>query len=224
TYVSLLKKRFEDSIVFTLPDRASNPDSKVVPMSLQLLLENAVKHNMVTSNKPLKIKIYEQNGHLVVENNIQLKQIVKKGSGVGLSNIMQRYEMLSDRKVLINKTSDKFQVSLPMLTKQIKVMRTESQPQFEDRYLRARKHVDELKEFYYSLISYMVVIPILFFIWYQFTPFTIQWFWFPLVFWGLGLIFHAYKVFVNDGVFGRNWERKKIEEYMREEDKNERWN
>ena len=59
TYMSLLKMRFEDSIVFEIPDQASNPDSKVVPLSLQLLLENAVKHNMVTSTKPLHIKIFE---------------------------------------------------------------------------------------------------------------------------------------------------------------------
>ena len=58
TYMSLLKMRFEDSIVFTMPEKASNPDSKVVPLSLQLLLENAVKHNVVTSSKPLHIRIY----------------------------------------------------------------------------------------------------------------------------------------------------------------------
>ena len=67
TYMTLVKMRFEDSIVFEIPDRASNPESKVVPLSLQLLLENAVKHNMVTSSKPLHIKIYEDTqGNLVV--------------------------------------------------------------------------------------------------------------------------------------------------------------
>src|SRR5690606_1081073 len=58
TYMSLLKMRFEDSIIFEMPEKASNPESKVVPLSLQLLLENAVKHNMVTTSKPLRIKIY----------------------------------------------------------------------------------------------------------------------------------------------------------------------
>ena len=96
TYMSLLKMRFEDSIIFEIPERASNPESKVVPLSLQLLLENAVKHNMVTSSKPLHIKIYEDHGSLVVENNLQPKQIVKKSSGVGLDNIKQRYQLLSD--------------------------------------------------------------------------------------------------------------------------------
>ncbi|HAI18590.1 MAG TPA: histidine kinase, partial [Xanthomarina gelatinilytica] len=101
TYMSLLKMRFEDSIVFDIPEQASNPESKVVPLSLQLLLENAVKHNMVTEKNPLHIKIYEKDGLLIVENNLQIKQIVKKSSGVGLSNIMQRYQLLTKRKVII---------------------------------------------------------------------------------------------------------------------------
>ena len=120
--MSLLKMRFEDSIVFDIPEKASNPESKVVPLSLQLLLENAVKHNMVTSSKPLHIKIYEAEGGLVVENNLQPKQIVKKSSGVGLDNIRQRYRLLTDRKVNINQQANRFAVAIPMLTKQITVM------------------------------------------------------------------------------------------------------
>ena len=60
--MSLLKMRFEDSIVFETPEKVTNLDSKVVPLSLQLLLENAVKHNIVTTSKPLKIKIFESSG------------------------------------------------------------------------------------------------------------------------------------------------------------------
>lgn len=225
TYMSLLKMRFEDSIVFEIPDKAQNPESKVVPLSLQLLLENAVKHNMVTSSKPLHIKIYEAGGMLVVENNLQPKQIVKKSSGVGLENIKQRYNLLSNKKVSINQEAKSFAVAIPMLTKQVSIMRAiEPKSKFDDRYVRARKRVEELKEFYYSLISYCLVIPFLFFIWYRYTPHTIQWFWFPMLGWGLGLAFHAYKVYVNDGMLGSNWEKRQIEKYMREEEnENNRW-
>ena len=223
TYMSLLKMRFEDSIIFEIPDQASDPESKVVPLSLQLLLENAVKHNMVTTSKPLHIKIFESNGLLIVENNLQPKQIVKKSSGVGLDNIRQRYDLLTDKKVKINQQAESFAVAIPMLTKQISVMKTRTQNQFDDTYVRARKHVEEVKEFYYSLISYIFVIPFLIFINYW-TSWHFQWFWFPMFGWGLGLVFHAYKVYVNDGVLGRNWERNKIEKFMREEDENNRWN
>lgn len=226
TYMSLLKMRFEDSIVFEIPDKASNPESKVVPLSLQLLLENAVKHNMVTSNNPLHIIIYEDGHHLVVMNNLQPKQIVKKSSGVGLENIKQRYQLLSNRKVQINQRETDFAVALPMLTKQLSFMRStqKSQARFNDDYVRARKHVEELKGFYYNLISYCVVMPFLVFIWYKYTYFTIQWFWFPALGWGMSLIFQAYKLFINDGALGVSWENRKIEEYMRKEEDTKRWN
>ncbi|MFK7832363.1 MAG: histidine kinase [Winogradskyella sp.] len=226
TYMSLLKMRFEDSIIFEIPDKASNPESKVVPLSLQLLLENAVKHNMVTTSKPLHIKIYEDGDHLVVMNNLQPKQIVKKSSGVGLENIKQRYQLLSNRKVHINQREKDFAVAIPMLTKQVAVMRTnqKSEARLNDDYVKARKRVEELKSFYYSLISYCFVIPFLIFIWYQYSRYTIQWFWFPMFGWGLSLVFQAYRVFVDNGPLGGSWEKRKIEEYMRKEDGNNRWN
>jgi sensor histidine kinase YesM len=224
TYMSLIKMRFEDSIIFEIPDKASNPESKVVPLSLQLLLENAVKHNMVTSSKPLHIKIYEDGNHLVVMNNLQPKQIVKKSSGVGLDNIKQRYQLLTERKVYINQREKDFAVAIPMLTKQVSIMRTtqRSKEHLNDDYMRARKRVDELKAFYYSLISYVFVIPFLIFIWYKFSQHTIQWFWFPIFGWGISLAFQAYRVYVDNGAFGANWEKKKIEE--RKEDEKGRWN
>lgn len=224
TYMSLLKMRFEESIIFEMPERASNPESKVVPLSLQLLLENAVKHNTVTSSNPLHIKIYEEGTFLVVENNLQLKQIVNKSSGVGLNNIMQRYDLLTNKKLNINKEAHRFAVAIPMLTKQISIMKTqESKLNMEDSYIRARNHVEELKEFYYNIISYILVIPFLIFINYK-TYWDFQWFWFPIVGWGIGLLAHAYRVYVSNSFLGSNWEKRKIEQYMREEDNQKRWN
>ncbi|WP_298898724.1 2TM domain-containing protein [uncultured Psychroserpens sp.] len=224
TYMSLLKMRFEDSIIFEIPENASNPESKVVPLSLQLLLENAVKHNMVTTSKPLHIKIFETDGMLVVENNLQPKQIVKKSSGVGLENIKQRYNLLSNKTVSINQQANSFAVAIPMLTKQVSIMKAiEPKSKFDDRYVRARKRVEELKEFYYSLLSYCIVIPFLAFINY-YTSWHYQWFWWPMLGWGIGLGFHAYKVYVNDGVLGNNWEKRKIEKFMREEEEKQPWN
>ena len=226
TYMSLLKMRFEDSIVFEIPEKASDPESKVVPLSLQLLLENAVKHNMVTSSKPLHIKIYEDKGYLVVLNNLQPKQIVKKSSGVGLENIRQRYKLLSNKKVIINQRAKDFAVAIPMLTKQVSIMRSSQLPQnrLDDRYVKARKRLDELKAFYGSLLSYCIIIPFLIFIWYRYSSHTIQWFWFPMIGWGLSLCIQAYRVYVNDGVFGASWEERKIKEYMDKEEQTNRWN
>lgn len=226
TYMSLLKMRFEDSIIFEVPEKASNPESRVVPLSLQLLLENAVKHNMVTPSKPLHIKIYEDSGNLIIQNNLQEKQILKKSSGVGLNNIRQRYDLLTQREVYINKTTSDFQVAIPMLTKQVEIMRNKAlssgEESLDDKYIQARKHVEKLKEFYYNLLAYCLVIPFLIFINLKIVP-QFHWFWFPMFGWGIGLAFHAMSVYFEDGRFGRNWEERKIREYMEQEER-KRWN
>jgi hypothetical protein len=97
---------------------------------------------------------------------------------------------------------------------------TSSQQEIDDAYVRARKRFEELKGFYYSLISYVFVIPLLYYIWRTFTPFTIQWFWFPAIGWGISLVIQAYRVYVDDGALGASWEKRKIEEYMRQEEEN----
>lgn len=92
----------------------------------------------------------------------------------------------------------------------------------EDKYLKAKKRVEDLKGFYSNLISYCLVIPFLIFINYK-TSWDFHWFWFPLFGWGIGLGFHAYQVFVNDGFLGRKWEERKIQELI-EKEENKRWN
>jgi len=221
TYVSLLKNRFENSIIFEIPEQSGNPDAKVVPLSLQLLLENAVKHNMVNESNPLHIRIYEEDGNLVVKNNLQLKQVINKSSGVGLLNIRQRYDLLTNRRVEVEKTATEFMVKLPMLTKQASVMRSQIIDD-NNKYVKARKRVEDLKEFYTSLMMYPIVIPFLIFINYK-TSWSFQWFWFPMIGWGIGLLFHAYKVYFTDGILGRNWEERKIRQYMEENDSNTHW-
>lgn len=215
TYVSLLKMRFEDSIVFNMPEKSVNPEAKLVPLSLQLLLENTVKHNMVNPKNPLQITIYEEDGNLVVENNLQPKETLGKSSGVGLRNIYQRYSILSTRQVSIEKTETHFRVKLPMLTKTFNIMTTQTS---EDSYVRARKKVDELKEFYGSLASFCIVIPILIFINLRTMP-SFQWFWFPTAGWAIGLAFLAFKVYGP----GFAWEERKLRQFMEEEKNKEKW-
>lgn len=215
TYVRLLKMRFEDSIVFDIPDKLSNPEAKVVPLSLQLLLENAVKHNVVNSTKPLTISIYEHDNNLVVKNNLQPKETMKKGSGVGLVNIRQRYHLLTERQVSINKTTSHFSVEIPMLTKQISVMRKQENYIQDKRYLRAKEKVNKIKGFYSNLLSFIIVIPILAYINYQTTHFP--WVLFPIFGWGLGLLFHGMEAYGYNPFLGKNWEERKLREFMDEE-------
>jgi len=212
TYVKLLKMRFEDSIRFEIPDTSQFPEGKIVPLSLQLLLENAVKHNVVSANKPLSIKVYEENGTLVVKNNLQEKQVVKKSSGVGLRNIQQRYQLLTSRQVDIHKTSDHFGVKLPILTRQIATMETQKTYIKDKRYQKAKERVEAIKGFYGNLFSYIFVIPFL--IWLNTRTTDFPWAIFPVVFWGLGVIGHGMQAYGMNPLWGKRWEERKIREFM----------
>ncbi|UZO80331.1 2TM domain-containing protein [Aquimarina sp. ERC-38] len=219
TYMTLLKLRFEDSIVFEIMETYDDPDAKIVPLSLQILLENAVKHNIVTATQPLRIKIYEREGFLVVENNLQPKNVMVQSSGVGLSNIKQRYGLLTKKEFTITKTAKVFSAELPILTKQIlaaQMITANYSLSSDEKYIRARKKVQKIKEFYSNLASYCIVIPILAFINYQTIRFRFPWFLFPLFGWGIGLIFHYIEAFDWHPIFGKNWQQKRIKKYMNE--------
>jgi len=216
TYMSLLQMRFEDALKFSLPETVSNPELKIVPLSLQLLLENAVKHNVITSENPLVIKIYEDDGYLVVENNTNPKASLEKSTKVGLRNISQRYSLITRQPVDIINNHQSFKVRLPLLNQETSIMRTRDYENQNSKYLRAKKRVDDLKGFYGNLISYCCVIPFLIFINYQ-TYWGFQWFWFPLFGWGIGLAIHAFTVFG----YGSDWEERKIREIMDKEDRDQ---
>lgn len=216
TYVRLLKMRFEDSIIFDIPEKCTQPDAKIVPLSLQLLLENAVKHNVVTSSKPLHIKVFEQGGMLVVSNNLQEKQVVKKSSGVGLQNIRQRYQILTDRGVIINKTNSDFSVSLPMLTQRYSVVETQQSYIEEKRYAKAKERVKAIRDFYGNLISYSIVIPFLWWINLRTTDFL--WAFFPTIGWGFGVLAHGMEAFGYNPLWGKRWQERKIRELMEKDD------
>lgn len=217
TYMNLLLMRFENSITFEIPEIIENDEAKVVPLSLQLLLENCIKHNVVSETKPLHIKISLQKGALVVSNNLQKKEVLSDRKGVGLENIVSRYGILTHRKVVVEASESEFKISIPILTKQISVMETNTLFSENAAYARAKKRVEELKGFYGNLTAYSIVIPALAFINYT-TFWGFQWFWFPLLGWGMGLSFHAFGVFG----YGKTWEERKIQEIINK-GKNNTW-
>ena len=215
-YMQLLEMRFENSISYELPEIV-NEDAKVIPLSLQLVLENCIKHNVVSSSKPLHITIRIEENQLVVENNWQKKDVLSSGKGVGSQNIVNRYALLTERKVKITNDQKFFTVYLPILTKQLTKMKTTNFTEEDMAYARAKKRVEQLKGFYGNLTSYCIVIPTLALINYN-TFWGFQWFWFPMLGWGLGLSFHAFGVFG----YGKSWEERKIQEILNK-DKNNNW-
>ncbi len=216
-YMSLLKMRFEDSIKFTAPEQVSDPEAKVVPLSLQLLLENAVKHNQVTSTNKLHITIFEKNGNLVVKNNLQPKNILRESSGVGLQNIYSRYGLLTNRPVLVEKSKTEFLVTIPMLTNVSVVRQTQDTYISDKRLDRAKEYVEKLKGFYIHITIYTIFIPI--FIWLNYQSNAgFPWAIFPIVGWGFGVLGHASDTFQWNPFFNKGWEERKIRQFMDEED------
>lgn len=220
TYMELLKMRFENAITFEIPEKASNSELKILPLSLQLLLENTIKHNVVSEENPLTVKIIEEDGYLVVSNNFNPKTVLEKGTKVGLKNIIERYNLITFKKVSIEKFANQFIVKLPLLTQKIKTMHTSKIDQ-NNKYIRAVERVEEIKKFYSSLIAYCIVIPFLIFINLRYSP-GFNWFWFPMLGWGIGLLFQGFKAFNYNPILGSDWEDRKIQEYMNE-DKKQYW-
>jgi len=220
TYMNLLKMRFENSLFYELPTEIPDAGAKVVPLSLQLLLENTVKHNVVSEQKPLYIRIKMVDNNLIVENDLQKKEVLGDRKGVGLQNIINRYRILTHRKVQIEETKSRFSVSLPILTKQISVMEN-TQTISEDRYLKAQKKVKELKGFYGNLSSYIIVNIGLLLLNLLTSP-NHLWFFYPLLGWGIAVAIHGMSVFNYMPFLNRDWEEKKIKELMNKE-KTDQW-
>lgn len=219
TYMNLLKMRFENSLYYELPTQNINPEAKVVPLSLQLLLENTVKHNVVSEQKPLHIRIFIDGDYLAIQNDLQKKEVLQDRQGVGLQNIVSRYGIITDRKVKVQEDEKNFTVRIPILTKQITVMEMSTEYTDEARaYYRAKKRVQELKGFYGNIISYCCVIPFLVFINLRFSP-GFQWFWFSALGWGFGVTMHAFKVFG----YSADWEERKIREILEKDNKQKTW-
>lgn len=115
SYIFLLKERFGENFQADLRDLEQRDNVAVVPLSLQMLFENAIKHNVISTEKPLHIEVFAENGHLVVRNNLQRKNQVMDSTGVGLDNIRARYRMLTEREVAVIVSREYFTVLLPVI-------------------------------------------------------------------------------------------------------------
>jgi LytS/YehU family sensor histidine kinase len=115
SYTFLLKERFGDNLHIEIDDKNACKDCLVIPFSLQLLLENCIKHNIISNDKPLYINILINNDFLFVKNNLQLKNQNQESTGVGLKNIENRYRLLGKETMKVEKMETEFCVMLPLL-------------------------------------------------------------------------------------------------------------
>ena len=114
-YTFLLKTRFDKNLQVNINIPPEKMQQKIVPLSLQILMENAIKHNIVSADKPLHIDVFTENGSLVVSNNLQMKKQITESTGIGSDNIRNRYKLLSDKPVKVTESETNFTVSIPLI-------------------------------------------------------------------------------------------------------------
>ncbi|MDJ1495522.1 histidine kinase [Cytophagaceae bacterium DM2B3-1] len=117
SYSYILKERFEDALQLEITISDQIKEKCIPPLSLQILLENAIKHNIVSLSRPLQIRIYnEGEDSLVVENNLQSKLSVEESTGIGLQNISDRYKLLANQSIEIIRAPNQFSIKIPVLS------------------------------------------------------------------------------------------------------------
>jgi LytS/YehU family sensor histidine kinase len=114
-YVYLLKMRFGKGLIFN-SRLNNNQNFQVAPLGIQMMVENAIKHNIISDDMPLKIEMEIEDGFVIVKNNIQNKNIINSGKEpLGLENLKKRYAYLSNAPVEVIELNSKFIVKLPII-------------------------------------------------------------------------------------------------------------
>ncbi len=117
-YCHLMQIRYGDSLQFMQLIDEKYFSYLVIPLSLQTLVENAIKHNVVSNKQPLTITIASrENATMSVSNPIQPKKEMESGEGIGLANLVERYRLMWKKEILVNKNDERFEVVIPLVEK-----------------------------------------------------------------------------------------------------------
>lgn len=114
SYSYLIKTRYRDRIDIDIKVDSKYHEKEIPPLALQLLVENAVKHNEISETNPLTVNIYTKDGYVFVENILQPRTVMAEGTGNGLMNLDKRYHLIAKQNIVINKDDNKFSVKLPL--------------------------------------------------------------------------------------------------------------
>lgn len=125
-YIYLMKMRYEDNLYFDVHIDSCRMNLMLPPLSIQILIENAVKHNEISHRKPLTIHIWTEEEKpdgalfLCVGNNLQPRRTTPAGTGIGLANLAKRYGLLLDMEIRITETDGMFKVYIPLVQSNLK--------------------------------------------------------------------------------------------------------
>lgn len=114
-YLYLLKARYENAFEIDISVPQTCMNACIPPFTLQLLMENCLKHNALSDDNPLNIRVYEQDGNLVVENPIHPRRSIAPSAGIGLNNIRQRYRRLFGKNIEVQHGDVLFSIKLPLI-------------------------------------------------------------------------------------------------------------
>jgi two-component system, LytTR family, sensor kinase len=118
SYLFMQQLRFENNLIIETTIPTDDLELFIPPFALQLLIENTIKHNIISQRRPLSISIFvNEKKQIVVENTKQPKKTTEESTGWGLSSLMERYEAFTPNKVEIKETEEDFSVALPLLFK-----------------------------------------------------------------------------------------------------------
>jgi two-component system, LytTR family, sensor kinase len=115
SYLRLLKMRFENDLILDVDICKEHSEYLILPLTIQLLIENAVKHNEISPTHPLTITVRCNDECFVVSNNKQLRQIMPSSTKVGLQNIIERYNFLVNKEVIVEDAEKSFTVKVPLI-------------------------------------------------------------------------------------------------------------
>jgi len=114
SFTELLKMRFEEGIIITVEVPEQYQQRLLPHLSLQLLIENAAKHNRALATQPLQVQVYMEGEELCVKNNLQPVHFPQSGAGLGLVNLNERFKILLKKEISILRTAGSFVVKLPL--------------------------------------------------------------------------------------------------------------
>lgn len=213
-YVSLLKMRFEDAIIINFQTDSDVNEFRIVPLSLQLLLENAIKHNIISDQKPLQIDIFKEGNCLVVQNSFQKKETFEKSAGIGLQNIIQRYHLFSNTEINIQQTDKHYIVKLPLISGE-SLYNFQEDLITEEVFNNAYDRMYQLKEFYITVVAAIIFIPL---------AIIVNMFYMPTFKWSLALTLFMLFALVINGIktinFLKKWEDKMINKQINKNKEN----
>lgn len=114
-YIRLLETRFGSGLQITIKITDGDREKAIIPVTLQILIENAIKHNVIDASNPLRIDINTIGDYLIVSNNIKRKKQVESSNRQGMDNLKSLYSFMTSKPVLVEETEDRFFVKIPLL-------------------------------------------------------------------------------------------------------------